>query len=104
MTITVAFANRRETNPPSVSQCQKRSHYSFNVDDTENIQEGEILDSPDYDNRMRVIKVLPVEYRYYHQVTGDLTDTYNSTQLRPIKRIKISSQPDSIVHAQKVDQ
>jgi len=102
MTITVAYADNYETNPPSVSECQDRKHYSFNVDDTEDIQEGDILDSPEYDNRMRVIKVLPVEYEYYNLETGELTNEYNSTLLRPIKRLKLQEEPEQTVYAQKL--
>lgn len=102
MTIVVAFAHNHENSVPSVRKCQSRKHYSFNVDDTENIQEGDVLDlGESYSNEVRVIKVLSREYEYYHMDTGELSNHYYSTCQRPLKKIKLGSQNETVVHASK---
>lgn len=102
MTITVAYFKDYERSAPSLAECQSRKHYSFNVDDTEDVQSGDVLDSPEYDNKMVVVKVLPVEYDYYSMQTGELSNEYTSTMQRPIKKLKLQDEPENTVQARKL--
>lgn len=92
-TILVVYSNVRNLSKEEV---KKQKYYAFNSKD---LQEGDIIKSPNYTTDMVVVKVLPVAYKYYNMSTGELSNDYNSTSQREIRELVIREDNAEVVYA-----
>lgn len=95
-TIIVVFTNTLLTK----EECRSMKKYAFKTSDE--VKEGNLINSAKYNTAMQVVRVLDREYKYYNQSTGELSDTYNSTQQWEIKTLAIREEDDSIVYGKIV--
>lgn len=73
---------------------QKR--YAFNTSDE--LNEGDLLKSPQYDTNMQVVKVLDKAYKYFNRVTGKLSDRYSNSNQFEIRDLVLGT-PSNVVYA-----
>lgn len=74
--------------------------YVFNTDD--DVKVGDILNSPKYDNNMKVVKVLAKVKKYFNKETGRLSNLYFSTMQFTIRELKIGEENKDVIYATKV--
>lgn len=72
--------------------CKKK--YAYNADSE--VATGDVLVSPEYDNKMTVIDVLEDCYKYVNPDTGELSNKMTSLNQNLIRTLKVA--------ADKVDQ
>lgn len=72
--------------------CKKK--YAYNTDSE--VATGDVLVSPEYDNKMTVIDVLEDCYKYVNPDTGELSNKMTSLNQNLIRTLKVA--------ADKVDQ
>ncbi len=72
--------------------CKKK--YAYNTDSK--VATGDVLMSPEYDNKMIVIDVLDESYKYVNPDTGELSNKMTSLNQNLIRTLKVA--------ADKVDQ
>ena len=72
--------------------CKKK--YAYNTDSK--VATGDVLVSPEYDNKMIVIDVLDESYKYVNPGTGELSNKMTSLNQNLIRTLKVA--------ADKVDQ
>ena len=65
--------------------CKKK--YAYNTDSK--VAAGDILVSPEYDNKMTVIDVLEDRYKYVNPDTGELSNKMTSLNQNLIKTLKV---------------
>ena len=65
--------------------CKKK--YAYNTESE--VATGDVLVSPDYDNKMTVIDVLEDSYKYVNPDTGELSNKMTSLNQNPIKTLKV---------------
>ena len=87
------------TNEKKITDRLKRTlkHYSFVTDS--DVKEGDRIRSASYTADMVVVKVIDEEYKYYNSITGELSNNYNSTSLREIKKLVIREEIEETVYA-----
>jgi hypothetical protein len=95
-TIIVVFTNNFLTS----EKCRNLKKYAFNTSDE--VVVNNTITSTKYNTAMQVVRVLDREYKYYNQSTGELSDTYNSTQQWEVKTLAIREEDDSIVYGKIV--
>lgn len=67
--------------------CKKK--YAYNTESE--VATGDILVSPDYDNKMTVIDVLEDSYKYVNPDTGELSNKMTSLNQNLIKTLKVAA-------------
>ena len=82
------------------SATKKIKKYAFNTE--EDLKEGDMLKSPNYDTPMMVVRVLDTSFKYYSHVTGELFDEINSTHCYDIRTLVIRTDDSNVVYAQKI--
>lgn len=75
--------------------------YAFNTNSE--IEVGDVLESSSYTTKMVVAKVLDEKFKYYNNVTGDLSNNYTSTSMREIVELEIKDDNYEVVYAKKVE-
>jgi hypothetical protein len=97
-TILVVYTNRKELTVKEIGTLKK---YAFNTDNS--LPVGTRIESTDYDTNMMVVKVLPVEYRYFNSATGKLSNVFNCTTQWEIRDLVIRSNKDTAVYCTLID-
>jgi len=98
-TILVIYTNVLLTSKKEIGTKKK---YAFNVD-LDTVEEGDLLDSPEYSTKMQVVRVLDSKYKYYNSSTGKLSNSFNSTSQWDIRTMIVREETDEqIVYATKI--
>lgn len=74
--------------------------YSFNTQS--DISVGDLLDSPEYDTPMQVVRVLETGFKYFNRSTGELSDDYTSTSQWEIRELVLRENDNEVIYASKV--
>ena len=82
------------------SATKKIKRYVFNTE--EDLKEGDMLKSPNYETPMMVVRILDTSFKYYNHVTGELLDEINSTHCYDIRTLVIRTDDSNVVYAQKI--
>ena len=69
-----------------------KKRYCFNTEFS--VQVGDVINSPKYSSKMKVVEVLDKSYTYFNRQTGDLTDEIDSTNCFKISTINIIENMD----------
>lgn len=93
-TVIVIYTNKKLTNPVEVGAAKK---YSFNTE--AGLIEGDMIKSPTYTTPMQVVKVLDKAHTYYNAQTGEMSDTYTSTNQWLIRTLVIGTTDKDTVYA-----
>lgn len=67
--------------------CKKK--YAYNTDSK--VVVGDVLMSPEYDNKMTVIDVLDESYKYVNLDTGELSNKMTSLNQNLIRTLKVAA-------------
>lgn len=67
--------------------CKKK--YAYNTESE--VATGDVLVSPDYDNKMTVIDVLEDSYKYVNPDTGELSNKMTSLNQNLIRTLKVAA-------------
>lgn len=89
-TIIVTFGTG-EARP----NCTKKYCFRTNSD----LKPGDVLRSRDYDSEITVMDVLDKDYKYYNQISGEMSNEITSTFQWPIKTLEVCEKKDDIVYA-----
>lgn len=68
----------------------------------EDLEVGDVLSSGNYSSNIVVERILDEEYKFVNKITGELTNTYNSTNLADIKVLKLEVKDSDVVYASRV--
>ena len=68
----------------------------------EELSVGDKLKSKDYIGTLEVIHIDNHEYSYVNDVTGDLTDTFNSIHCLPIEQLNLRYDSEDMHYFQKL--
>ncbi len=90
-TILVTYENSK---PIIGSSYIKR--YAFNTD--ANVQEGDLIKSSKYDNKMKVEVIMDKQYTYFNVLNGDLSDEHNNSYQHPIRELRIGEEDKDIIY------
>jgi hypothetical protein len=93
-TIIVIYTNKKITNKQELSRTKK---YSFNTESNLNV--GDLLDSPTYDTKMQVVKILTKSHKYFNSATGKLSNAYSSTSQWEVRTMVIRESEEDVVYA-----
>ena len=98
-TVLVIYLNGKTplTNRKEIATAKK---YCFNIE--EEVEEGDLIDSPEYSGRMQIVKVLDTKYKYYNNVTGKISSRFNSTTQWEIRQLKLQELNDNVIYGHKV--
>jgi hypothetical protein len=91
-TILVVYTQTRLSQKEAA--CKKR--YAFNT--TSDINEGDIIESNEYDTPMQVVKVIDGPFKYYNRSTGELSNKFNSTEQWEIRNLVIREDEENTVY------
>lgn len=91
-TILVCYTSKKLVK----GDVHKYKKYAFNS--KSDIKEGDLIDSPNYDTQMRVVKVLDKSFTYYNASTGELNDDFNSTSQWEIRELIIREDTEDVVY------
>lgn len=80
----------------AADQIRKAKKYSFNT--KEEVKVGDFIKSPSYTTPMLVVRVAGESFKYYNSVTGDLSNTWNSTAQEDIKELVIREESSEVVY------
>jgi hypothetical protein len=89
-TILVVYSDRKLTE----KEAKGMKRYAFNT--FADVRAGQRIKSPNYNNEMQIVSVLPETFRYYNPNTGDLSNTVNNTNQFEIRSLKIVDTADEI--------
>ena len=78
----------------AASQVGTKKRYSFNTEEG-SVKEGDLIETPAYDSKLQVVKVLDQEYKYYNAATGDLSNEFTSSAQWEIKNLKIRDEEET---------
>ena len=98
-TIIVIYTNSRVTKKSDIGRHKK---YSFNT--AGDVLEGDMLDSPNYDTNMQVVKVLGKSHKFYNSSTGKLSNTYTSTSQWEVRTLEVRNTSEDVVYASIVSE
>lgn len=96
-TIIVIYTNA--VLPATLVSNQKK--YCFTTSD--NIEVGDLLRSPSYTTCLQVVKVVDKAYKYYNEIDGKMSNSYNSTRQWKIKELIMRDTNPEVVYASKVN-
>ncbi len=68
--------------------CGYKKRYAFNVE-AGTVSVGDLLNSPNYNNYMQVVKVLDKAYTYVNRSNGELKDEITNTNDFQIRKLNI---------------
>lgn len=71
----------------SEEELRRKKKYTFNTNF--DIKKRDILRSPTYNSYLVVVMVLPKHYIYYNIATGELSETFNSSQQYEIRELEV---------------
>jgi hypothetical protein len=91
-TILVCYTKKKLTK----AEAHKYKRYAFNTRDK--VLVGDLIESPNYDTPMRVVKVLPKSYEYYNASNGELSNAFSSTSQWEIRELVIREETEDIVY------
>lgn len=97
-TILVVYTNKLL----SKLEIAKTKKYSFNT--SADLKEGDMFNSPSYDTKMQVVKILEYSYKYYNTSTGELSDIFNSTSQWEIRTLVIREEDEEIIYGHLIKQ
>jgi hypothetical protein len=89
-TIIVVFG---DANPKP--NCTKQYCFRTSAD----LKPGDKLRSRDYDSEITVMDVLDKDYKYYHQISGDMSNERTSTYQWPIKTLEVCEKNNDVIYA-----
>lgn len=95
-TVIVVYSNKVLTK----TQISRAKKYSFNT--PSEVEIGDLIDSPNYDTKMLVVKVLDRNYKYFNSSTGELSDNYNSTSQWEIRTLVIREEEEEVIYGSLV--
>ncbi len=75
-------------------------HYSFNTES--DLKVGDIIKSPSYTTNMMIIKVFDEAFTYLNNVTGELSNNYNSVNQREIRTLVIREDEKEVIYGSLV--
>ena len=85
--------NKKEAN--------RKKKYAFNHEG--DLKLGDLFTSGDYDSPMQVVKILDKAHTYFNRSTGEMSDTFNSTDQWDIRTLVIREEDEGdIVYGTKV--
>jgi len=95
-TIFVVYGN----DTRAYNDC-KTKRYAFNTES--DVKVGDKLNSREYSSDMVVKEVLNTSFKYYNNLTGDLSNELTSTAFRDIKTMEIVDRDENVIYAIKVE-
>lgn len=75
-------------------------HHSFNTES--DLKVGDIIKSPSYTTNMMIIKVFDEAFTYLNNVTGELSNNYNSVNQREIRTLVIGEDEKEVIYGSLV--
>ena len=64
-----------------------KKRYCFNTEFS--VQVGDVINSPKYSSKMKVVEILDTSYTYFNRQTGELTNVVNNTNCFKISNISL---------------
>lgn len=92
-TILVAFSN---VKLKTAKEIRATKLYSFNTDSA--VKVGDVITSSSYGTKIQVVKVLDTAFKYYNGTTGELSDTFTSTNQREIAILELRDNEADVVY------
>lgn len=102
-TILVVYTKSSCVTVDTVNNCHHQK-YAFRINGAIDVQTGDILKSPAYNDNMIVVDVLDKDYQFYNQITGELKFEVTSTKDFPIKTLEFTEKDNLTEFASFVHQ
>lgn len=100
-TILVIYISKQSERITSKRELRSKKAYAFNT--SSEVEEGDLLESPEYTSNIQVVKVLDTSYKYYNASTGELSDSFSSTAQKEIAVLEVRDDDVDIVYASKIN-
>lgn len=97
-TIIVIYTNTKITAKAELARYKK---YSFNT--SNDLKVGDLIKTNTYTTNMQVVKVLDCKYEYFNGATGELSDSYTSTNQWEIRDLIIRDDSETAVYGSIIE-
>ena len=97
-TILVVYTDRKITQKAEITKMKK---YSFNTE--ADVKVGDMLSSSAYSTNLQVVRVTESAFKYHNPATGEMSNSFNSSNQSEIKNLIIREDDEDTVYASIVE-
>lgn len=89
-TILVTYPNTKKTKSGKLKKVKYPTQYAYRVAKQSKLKPGCIISAPNKKTKLEVTRVIDKEFKFFNNITGDLTQECNNSNSFEIMKLPIS--------------